>query len=357
MFKEMEKLYLYGWKNYISKTGYSEKETKENIGRVTSINGNIFEIVTENKILKAELLGKLLFAIEKWEQPKVGDWVKYIDYDDMALIREVLPRFNQLYRKTAGKEISKQVIVANIDKAIIVQAVDNDFNINRIERYIVQIVTCNIEPVIILNKYDLVGDISVYIKEIDKLQRSLAVYCCSVKTGYGISEIRNSIFTPESTNVLIGSSGVGKSSLINELLQSNRRTKEISSSTGKGRHTTTTRDLFLLENGAIVIDTPGMREFGVGFEDRANFTDLYPAINKFASGCKYKDCSHIHEDGCNVILAYNNGNLEPVVYENYLKLLKEQKRFQTSIHEKNKQGKQFGKMAKEAQKYRKKYKY
>ncbi len=353
----MEKLYLYGWKNYISKSGYPEKEANENIGRVTSINGNIFEIVTGNKIMKAELLGKLLFAFEKWEQPKVGDWIKYIDYGDIALIGEVLPRFNQLYRKTAGKETNKQVIAVNIDKAIIVQAVDNDFNINRIERYIVQIITCNIEPVIILNKYDLVKDISKYMIEIEKLQRTLTVYCCSVKTGYGIDQIKSSVFIPESTNVLIGSSGVGKSSLINELLQSNRRTKEISSSTGKGRHTTTTRDLFLLENGAIVIDTPGMREFGVGFEDDTNFNDLYPAISKFASGCKYKDCSHVHEDGCNVILAYNNGNLEPVVYKNYLKLLKEQNRFRTSIQEKKKQGKQFGKMAKEAQKYRKRYKY
>lgn len=353
----MEKLYLYGWKNYISKTKYSEEETKESIGRVTSINGNIFEIATENKIMKAELLGKLLFSFEKWEQPKVGDWIKYIDYGDVAFIGDVLPRFNQLYRKTAGKETNKQVIATNIDRAIIVQGVDNEFNINRIERYIVQIITCNIEPIIILNKYDLVDDISGYTKEIDKLQRELDVYCCSVKTGYGISQIKNNVFTPESTNVLIGSSGVGKSSLINELLQSNRKTNEVSGSTGKGRHTTTTRDLFLLENGSIVIDTPGMREFGLGFEDEANFNDLYPAISKFASGCKYKNCSHIHEEGCNVILAYNNGSLEPVVYENYLKLLKEQKRFQTSIHEKNKQGKQFGKMAREAQEYRKKYKY
>ncbi|MFW5701023.1 MAG: GTPase RsgA, partial [Cyclobacteriaceae bacterium] len=143
----MENLYLYGWKNYISNTNHSELESSKNkIGRVISIKGNIHEVVTETGVLKAELPGKLLYACEKWEQPKVGDWVKYLDYGDNSFIEDVLPRFNQLYRKTAGKEIEKQVMVTNVDKAVVVQGVDNDFNINRMERYVLQILTCKITP-------------------------------------------------------------------------------------------------------------------------------------------------------------------------------------------------------------------
>ncbi|MGK7395781.1 MAG: ribosome small subunit-dependent GTPase A [Candidatus Cyclobacteriaceae bacterium M3_2C_046] len=354
----MEKLIHYGWKNYISKANYQVNQIDVNtVGRVISIRGNTFEIVTDRGMVAAELLGKILFAFEKWEQPKVGDWIKYIDYGDMALIEGVLPRFNQLYRKKSGREVTKQVMVANIDQAIIIQGMDHDFNINRIERYIVQAITCNIEPVIILNKQDLVDHVSFYVGKIEKLQRQLTVHCCSVKTGQGIDEIKQNVFTPESTSVLIGSSGVGKSSIVNALLNSNRKTQEISQSTGKGKHTTTTRDLFLLDNGAIVIDTPGMREFGIGFEEEASFDEQFPVISQFAEGCKYRDCMHTEEEGCHVIQAVNTGEIEAVVYESYLKLIKEQKRFQTTTHEKKKQGKQFGKMAREAQAYRKKYKY
>lgn len=351
----MEKLNQYGWKNYISKTGYSG--SSDNIGRITSIKGNNFEIATEKGILIAEMLGRMMYAYEKWEQPKVGDWIRYIDYGENALIEEVLPRFNLLYRKTAGKETGKQVMVCNADKAVIIQGLDNDFNLKRLERYIVQSITCNVDPVIVLNKSDLVDDIKRFTGEIGRLQRDLKVYPCSLKTGYGLNEIKDSVFIPGTTNVLMGSSGVGKSSLINYLLNSKRRINEISDSTGKGKHTTTTRDLFLLENGAIVIDTPGMREFGVGFEDETPFDEQFPAISKFAGECKFKDCSHVHEEGCNVIKALENGELETVVYESYLKLLKEQKHFQTSLHEKKKQGKQFGKMTREAKEYRKRYKY
>ena len=351
----MEKLYQYGWNNYISKTGYSG--SNDNIGRITSIKGNNFEIATEKGILIAEMLGRMMYAYEKWEQPKIGDWIRYIDYGEHALIQEVLPRFNHLYRKTAGKETRKQVMVCNADKAVIIQGLDNDFNLKRLERYIVQSISCNVEPVIILNKSDLVDDLNKYTGEIKRLQRDLTVFSCSLKTGYGLDEIKDDVFIPGTTNVLMGSSGVGKSSLINYLLGSNQKVNEISESTGKGKHTTTTRDLFLLENGAIVIDTPGMREFGIGFEDETPFEDQFPAISKFAGECMFKDCSHVHEQGCNVIKALESGDLEPVAYESYLKLLKEQKHFQTSFHEKKKQGKQFGKMVREAKEFRRRFKY
>lgn len=354
----MEKLYLYGWKNYHANTQHTlltSDATKT--GRVISIKGNIFVIATEKGHLQAELLGRILFTFEKWEQPKVGDWVTFIDYDDNALIEDVLPRYNHLYRKTAGREVGKQVIAANVDQAIIIQGMDHDFNLKRLERYIVQAIICNIAPVVLLNKQDLVDDISQYIREIERLQRNLQLFTCSIKTGEGLEAIQQEIFIPGSTSVLIGSSGVGKSSLLNALGHNSQKTSTVSESTGKGRHTTTTRDLFLLENGAIVIDTPGMREFGLGFEEDANFADQFPVISQFAGGCKFKDCSHVHEKGCNVIEAVENGEIDPLVYESYLKLLKEQKHFQTTIHEQKKQGKQMGKMVREAKEYRKKYKF
>lgn len=353
----MKHLYQYGWNSYIKNIKNTENIQTENIGRVVSVKGNIFEIITGKGMVKAELPGKILFTYEKWEQPKVGDWIEYIDYENLALISDVLPRLNQFYRKTPGKTVEKQVIAANIDQAVVIQGLDNDFNPGRIERYLVQIAACKINPVIILNKSDLIEDEEPFIEEIKKLQRNIPVYFCSVKNLYGLEELKAEVFTEGTTSVLVGSSGVGKSSLVSQFTGNKMRTSGISNSTGKGKHTTTTRDLFLLDNDSIVIDTPGMREFGVGFESEAGFDEQFPAISKFASGCKYQDCSHVHEEGCKVIEAINSGELEHVVYRSYLKLVKEQNHFKTSIHEKKKQGRQFGKMVKEAKEYRKRYKW
>ncbi|MGC9338091.1 MAG: ribosome small subunit-dependent GTPase A, partial [Bacteroidales bacterium] len=288
----MESLYQYGWSVYIEKSNYSEQTDLENTGRVISVKGNIYEIITLKGIRKAELLGRLLFSFQKWEQPKVGDWVEWIDYGEAAIISDVLPRYNQFYRKTAGKEAEKQVMAVNIDKVVIIQGLDNDFNLNRIERYLVQIATCGIKAVVILNKSDLIEDEAVYRKEIQRLQRDTPVYFCSVKNGSGLEIIQREVFVSGSTSLLVGSSGVGKTSLLNTLTKSGRKTKEISESTGKGKHTTTTRDMILLDNGGIVIDSPGMREFGLGFDEEASFEEQYPAISKYAKDCKFSDCTH-----------------------------------------------------------------
>lgn len=353
----MTNLLLYGWNNYIDKSNFTEEIPLENIGRIISVKGTLFEIATSEGTAKAELLGKLLYTYEKWEQPKVGDWVSYLDYDNLALISDVLPRFNQLYRKTAGKEIEKQIIVTNVDQAIVIQGLDNDFNTNRIERYLLQIATCRIKPVVILNKSDLIENEKPYIEKIEKLQRNADIYFCSVKDMKGLEEIKANVFREGTTSVLIGSSGVGKSSIINYFTQVNRSTREISEATGKGKHTTTTRDMFLLDNNSIVIDTPGMREFGVGYNDEVSFNEQFPAIGEFTKECKYSDCKHINEEGCAVIKAYTDGTLDSNAYESYIKLQNEQKRFQISAEEKKKQGKIFGKMVREANEYRKKYKY
>jgi ribosome biogenesis GTPase len=221
----------------------------------------------------------------------------------------------------------------------------------------VQIATCGIQPVILLNKSDLVDDMGLYKEQVNRLQRDVPIFFCSVKTGEGMETLKENVFRPGITSVLIGSSGVGKSSLINELTNSCAKTNEVSEATGKGKHTTTTRDMFLLDNGSVVIDTPGMREFGVGVEDLSGFDKQFPAIGKFAEKCRYGNCKHLNENGCNVIKAYNEGWLDAVVYESYIKLQKEQEHFLLTTHQKKKQGKQFGKMVREAKEYRKRYKY
>jgi ribosome biogenesis GTPase len=158
--------------------------------------------------------------------------------------------------------------------------------------------------------------------------------------------------------MLIGSSGVGKSSLLNSLDGGGiQKTAEISDTTSKGRHTTTTRDLFQLPNGSLMIDTPGMREFGLTFEDGTSSDELFPEIGKLASECRFPDCKHLNEPGCGVIAAVESGQLDPLLYESYLKLINEQRRFEIKIEDKKRLDKQFGRMAREAQNFKKKNKY
>jgi ribosome biogenesis GTPase len=209
-----------------------------------------------------------------------------------------------------------------------------------------------------MNKADLVEDHAKYRTEIAQLMRDCPVYFCSTYSGLGIDELKNNVLQKGKTYIFVGSSGVGKSSLLNSFMQKElQKTDSTSDVTSKGKHTTTTRDLFELPNGSLVIDSPGMREFGLTFEEGQHADELFPAIEKFASTCRFTDCRHVQEAGCAVMEAVKSGALDENVYESYLKLLKEQRRFEIKIEDKKRLGKQFGKMTKEAKAYRKKYKY
>jgi ribosome biogenesis GTPase len=345
----------YGWDTF-----FQPQEINNDliIGRITSIQGFKHYVITTNGEMEAELSGRLLHGALTEELPKLGDWITLKSYDTLGYIIDVLPRRNELARKNPGVKMERQILAANIDTALIVQGLDRDFSIMRLERYLVQLASCNIKPIVVLNKVDLVDNWAPYSSEIAKLQRDCELYFCSTYTGIGLDEIRTHVLEKHKTYILIGSSGVGKSSLLNALMNANAQEVNTTSAfNSKGKHTTTSRDLFQLPNGSLLIDTPGMREFGLTHEEGHNNNDLFPAIQKLATGCRFSDCRHLHEAGCAVIDAVHAGALEESVYESYLKLIREQRRFEINADDKKRMNKQFGKMTREANNYRRKNKY
>lgn len=353
----MNNLIQYGWTNSRNQY-YNSLQTDLIPGRIVSITGYKYHLATRSGELETELSGKLLFESDSVHLPKVGDWVLYVDYETTGYIVEVLPRVNSLSRKTPGRRIQKQILAANIDTALIVQGMDRDFNLMRLDRYITQIISCGIEPVIILNKSDLVNEPGIQIAEVENLKRGCPVFACSARSGIGLDAMYANVLVPGNTLILVGSSGVGKSSLLNALMQRmTQQTAPLSDTTKKGKHTTTTRDLFLLPNLSMIIDTPGMREFGITFDDETSNSQTFPVIDELSSQCRFTDCLHMKEAGCAVLKAVEAGTLHPLIYESYLKLVKEQRRFQISAEEKKQQNKMFGRLTKEAKQHRKKYKY
>jgi ribosome biogenesis GTPase / thiamine phosphate phosphatase len=355
----MNTLENYGWNAFFN-DHHLQNNTDGDflVGRVISVKGFKYHLITASGELEAELSGKLLFGTEPEWLPRVGDWVHFLNYETQGYITEVFPRLNALSRRNPGNRTERQILAANIDYALIVQGLDRDFNLMRLDRYIVQITACNIKPVVILNKEDLISDREQFSKEVARLSRDCPVYFCSSLDQSGLDELYAKVLQPQKTYILMGSSGVGKSSLLNALMDDlHLRTSALSESTHKGKHTTATRDLFRLPDGSLVIDTPGMREFGIALEDEITSSGLFPAIDDLAGNCRYADCQHLSESGCAVIKAYENGSLDPKIYESYLKLVKEQKHFEIRIEDRKRLGKQFGKMVKEAKEFRKRYKY
>ena len=352
----MKILESFGWTRFREQINYQESADSL-IGRVFSIKGFKYYIVSDAGEKECELAGRLLFGSETEELPKVGDWICFLDYGETGFIIDVLPRVNLLARKNPGTRTEKQVLAANIDVAFVVQGIDRDFNLNRLERYLVQLSMCGISPVVILNKADLSSEREYFVHEIEKLQRDCSIIFCSTLSVDGIDELVNAL-QPGLTYILIGSSGVGKSSILNALMNRDlQKTASMSELTSKGKHTTTTRDLFQLANGSMMIDTPGMREFGLTMEDSETSDALFPPIQELSRQCRYSDCTHQDEPGCAVLAALHNGELEHGIYESYLKLIKELRRFQVKIEDRKRISKQWGKMSRDAANHRKKNKF
>ena len=319
------------------------------LGRVTKEHRERYIVSTGENEYDAEITGNLRFSADsRVDFPSVGDWVTMIIYDpDLAIIHKVLPRKSILERQTVGKFGEKQLISTNIDVAFIIQSINNNFNVNRLERYLTICYSANIEPILVISKIDLAteNDILDAGRKLEIRDKNVKYILLSNLTQKGLDQIL-AVIQKGKTYCVVGSSGVGKSSLINNLLKKEiLKTGQISQSTNKGRHISDHRELFVLENGGIIIDTPGMKELGMtdNIEGiKTTFQDLFD----LSLQCKFTDCKHIDETGCAVIEALNNGTIDKDSLDNFIKIQSEQQRFRNTIMEKRKKDKAFGKMVK-----------
>ncbi len=354
------KLEHFGYSDKIEKLRIQNNLTDFEVGRIISEHKERYIVKTEKGELDAEITGNLRYTANTREDfPAVGDWVAISEYDDdKVLIHSIFPRKTIIERHTVGKQGEKQIIATNIDFAFIVQAVDRDFNINRIERYLTICNTSNVKPIIILNKIDLINDtvLTDLMSKVQERVKQVPVIAISNESQKGIERLRKSIVKGK-TYCLLGSSGVGKSSLLNNLSGKQlMKTNEISSSTNKGRHVTSHRELIVLENGGIIIDNPGMRE--VGIVDSTDGLDItFEAIIELSKDCKFKDCTHTTEVDCAVLKSVESGELDKSSYENYLKMEREKEHFESTVAEKRKKDKNFGKMVKQFKNLKKSNRY
>ena len=301
----------------------------------------------------AEITGNRRFTARTREDfPAVGDWVVVSPLgSDFAVIHAVLPRSSALRRKTPGSDGESQIIAANVDRALIVQAAGQDFNLNRLERYLAISGDAGVEPIVVITKIDLLDEAAVEDMR-QKIRARLGetrVVTLSNETGAGFDEL-NSLIAKGKTHCLLGSSGVGKSTILNRLSGGClARTGATSDATNKGRHTTTSRELFVLSGGGIVIDNPGMREIGMT-EEAAGDDSTFPAIAALARDCRFADCSHTVEAGCAVLAGVSSGAIDRESYANFLKLKKEREFFESTAAERRRKDKAFGKMVNEVKK-------
>lgn len=319
------------------------------VGRVAEEHKERYHLFSPEGEYDAEILGNLRYTAQsRADFPAVGDWVAFTPYDEnKALIHGVFPRKSTLQRQAIGSLGEIQIIATNIDVAFIVQSLDRDISINRIERYATICNSSKVKPVVVLTKSDTIAaeDIKNYIQQISDRLKDTAVYSISNISKEGIEALSIEL-KPQKTYCLLGSSGVGKSSLLNVLAGNNEmKTGSISEHSNRGKHVTTHRELKLLPNGSIIIDNPGMREVGMT-SDSSGLEVTFDFIHDLSASCKYSDCTHTVETGCAVLAAVESGEIDAASYENYQKLEREKDHFESSVAERRKKDKDFGKMVK-----------
>jgi len=346
----MNNLILYGWNDKLNQLKQKLMHSTLTHGRISIVHRTCYEVISENGLFQCELTGNMMYGKPDFELPCTGDWVLFQPFDDnKGIIIDMLPRERTLYRKKSGTIADKQAIASYVDKAFIVQSLDDNFNVRRAERFMVQILEANIQPILILNKADLDFDKQTVEELIKHIARKMPVFFTSTRQPQTVLRLRESVSEGE-TVVFVGSSGVGKSSLVNALCgKPTLLTSDISHSTGKGRHTSTRREMVRIDGSGILIDTPGVREFGLTIDNCDSLAEALE-ISDYAKSCHFKDCTHTNEPGCAVLEAVNNGMLDSKVYKSYLKLKREAWHFSTSEHEKRKRDKSFSKLVDEVKK-------
>jgi len=314
----------------IEKLGWGNSNSEKNlvnIARVIEVQKNSFRISDGDMEYHAHLSGKFLNeTTSALHYPAVGDWleVKKLKDEQKAVIHRILPRKSQFVRQAAGGKTEAQVIAANIDTIFIVNSLNHDLNIRRIERYILTAYESGASPVIVLTKKDIVTpeDLVHISLQVEEVAIGVPVVPISNVTGEGIDDLKQYLHTGK-TAALLGSSGVGKSTLVNTLLGASvQAVNDIRTSDSRGRHTTTHREMFSLPNGALLIDTPGMRELQLWDGDEAIDT-AFQDVEAFAMECRFNDCRHDTEPGCRVKEAIEMGELAQDRFQSYVKLQRE----------------------------------
>lgn len=342
-----------GWDDWFEEQAKVNCDPTSSVGRVAAVDRDQLLIINETGVFRAKLSGKYMYeSASSSELPCVGDWVcvERSTADQFGRVRGVLGRKTSLRRKAPGGSVDYQMIAANVDVVFIVQSCHYDFNPKRLERYLVMVLDGGATPYILLTKTDLIEPEALASQSAQLRSAGIdaPVLTLSNITRDGIDELHR-VLSPRKTYCFVGSSGVGKSTIINGLVgRAMLETKGVSG-TGEGRHTTVRRELIVLEDGSMVIDTPGMREFGVLGADggiEASFSD----IAALSPQCHFRDCTHTNEPGCAVLKALESGTIDAEHYDNFIKLRSESEYYQASYAEKRQKDKAFGRYIKSAKK-------
>src|ERR1044071_1540771 len=323
----LNKLSNYGWDEFFETHFQTYSADDYKAGRVVLEYNHLYRVYTEQGELLADVAGKLrLEAASRADLPVVGDWVvvQPRSEEGKATIHAVLPRKSKFVRKVAGSRTEEQIVGANIDTVFLVTSLNQDFNLRRLERYLVVALESGARPVIVLSKADLCDQVEEQLAEIQTVAKGVPVHAISVLQQGGLDEL-TPYFRKGETVALLGSSGVGKSTLINHLIGRDlQKVREVREHDGRGQHTTTHRELILLPQGGLVLDTPGMRELHL-WDGEESLHQAFDDIEELAASCYFSDCQHHEEPRCAVREAVAEGRIDAARFQSYEKLQKELK--------------------------------
>ncbi|GAC1638710.1 MAG: ribosome small subunit-dependent GTPase A [Candidatus Acidiferrum sp.] len=308
-----------GWCDFFEKQWQLKKIEDLVRARISEENRGLYKIISESGERWAELRGKLRHeAVSREMLPAVGDWVLAEEHGERSIIHSMFERRSKFSRKVAGKKIDEQIVAANVDTVLLVTSLNREFNQRRIERYLTLAWESGARPIVVLNKSDLCEDVAAFRQDAEEAAMGVRIVVASIVSGEGIPELRE-IVRGGGTAALLGSSGVGKSSLINSILgREMQMTSETRAADDKGRHTTTSRQLIAVPGGGVLLDTPGMRELQL-WDASEGISRAFADVQELAAQCKFRDCTHKSEPGCAVRAAIDEERLA-----NYHKLQREE---------------------------------